>query len=101
MSTDHQPFTFDADTLSRCDQIAFECLGDVVRKRLLPKYQSALYENKTFGDYLLVCADGTILFAPAEIGASLLVAGFKNGLRSNLDAVKRSSEKAALQLAGK
>lgn len=93
MSNDSRSFIFDEATLKRCDQIAFECLGDVVRKKLLPEYKSALYENKTFGDYLLVCVDETILFAPSEIGASLLVAGFKNGLRSNIEAVKRMNDR--------
>lgn len=91
MGNDDHQFKFDEEVLSRCDQIAFECLGDVKRKRLLPEYKSALYENTTFGDYLLVCSDGSILFSPAEIGTSLLIAGFKNGLRSNKAAVKEST----------
>jgi hypothetical protein len=97
MSTDHHPFVFGADAIKRCDEIATECLGEVTRKKRIKELQSVLYTDNVEGDYLLVCTDGSVLFAPAEIGASLLIAGFKNGLRSNLDAVKRSSSQSVLE----
>jgi hypothetical protein len=90
MSSNHHSFVFNDDTLSRCDEIAAECFGEANRKKLIPELKSALYVNKADGDCLLVCTDESILFVPAEIGRSLLIAGFKNGLRSNIEAVKRS-----------
>lgn len=93
MSNDEHKFKFDKDVLSRCDQIAFECLGEATRKKLLPEFKSALYKNKDFGDYLLVCSDGSVLFSPAEIGTSLLIEGFKSGLRSDKAAIKESKNK--------
>lgn len=86
-------FVFTEDLLASCDEIAEDCLGIVLRRRLYPKLKSALYENSTAGNYLLVCVDGSILFTHKEIGIDALVAGFKNGLRSNPQAVKEKNKK--------
>lgn len=94
MRSDSDNFTFSDNDLLQCDAIAQECLGVVIRRRLYPKLKSALYESHTFGEYLLVCIDKSVLFTPKEIGIEALVAAFKNGLRSNREAVQKKTENA-------
>lgn len=88
MAETGESFIFDDETLERCDTIAQECLGTVIRRRLYPKLKSALYENHTFSEYILVCYDGSILFSHKDIGVEALVVAFKNGLRSDQKAVQ-------------
>jgi len=99
MNTTDSRFNFDEKLLSSCDQIAEEHLGNATRKKLYPEYKSVLYKHKTVGDYMLVCADGSMLYAPYEIGVSLLINGFKNGLRSGPSAVKHAMEDRMAEMA--
>lgn len=90
MTDTNKSFSFDRKTLAFCDELAATTFGEALRKRRYPKYKSILYTNKTSEDLLLVCSDGTFLYAPEEVGTGLLLNGFKNGLRSSAEAVREA-----------
>lgn len=99
MSLSSTTFTFDDDLVKKCDEIAQSYLDKVKTKKVLPEYHSIQYVEKHSGDILLVCADGTFLFTPNELGSRLNIKAFCNGLRSDPQALQNRSDAREWELA--
>jgi len=99
MSLSSSNFVFDETLIIECDKIAHTYLESVKTKKVLPEYHSIQYVEKHSGDILLVCADGTLLFTPGELGKALNIKAFCNGLRSDPQALENRSAAREWELA--
>lgn len=98
---DAQPETYPDLTLEEirmCDEIAQKhlmiSLKDLKKSRKLqPKFQSVYYkESSAEGGALLVCTDGSLLFAGSFVPKNSHFLAFENGLRTKADLLlKRKS----------
>lgn len=96
-----QPETYPDLTLEEiriCDEIAQKhlmiSLKDLKKSRKLqPKFQSVYYkESSAEGGALLVCTDGSLLFAGSFVPKNSHFLAFENGLRTKADLLlKRKS----------
>jgi len=92
-------FTLAQKDIEHCDELAEEYLDTIKRREILEEYRSVQYVEEHSGDILLVCADGTMLYTPGELGRRTNIAGFKNGLRSDPEALRNLSTARAWELA--
>lgn len=83
------PFVFDQKTEGFCDELVRRYFSEVKRKKRLPEFRSIQYFEKRSGDILLACVDGSLLYTPCELGPSVNLLAFENGLRSDSDALER------------
>lgn len=80
-----------ADEEKFCDELAQKYLMISLRdlkksKKVHPKFQSIYYkESSAEGGALLVCTDGSILFAGSFVPKNSHFLAFENGLRTNAD----------------
>lgn len=80
-----------ADEERFCDELAQKYLMISLRdlkksKKVHPKFQSIYYkESSAEGGALLVCTDGSILFAGSFVPKNSHFLAFENGLRTNAE----------------
>lgn len=89
MDSDRMGPLLDKETLERCDTLAGQLLTKIKRRRVLSEYGAIEYIEDETGDILLVCGDGSLLYTPGELGRQLSLKAFKNGFRSDINALTR------------
>lgn len=77
------------EEIRACDEIAQKYLMGSLKdlkksRKVQPKFQSVYYkESSAEGGALLVCTDGSILFAGSFVSKNCHFLAFENGLRTN------------------
>lgn len=89
MDSDRSNLSLNEEASKRCDELANELLTKIKRRRELSEYGVIEYVEAESGDILLVCGDGSCLYTPGELGRSMSLKAFKNGFRSDRDALKQ------------
>lgn len=89
MDLDRDNLSLDDDTKERCDRLAEQLLTKIKRRKILKDYGVMEYIEEETGDILLVCADGTLLYTPGELGRQLSLKAFKNGFRTDYSALTK------------
>ncbi len=84
-------FVFEKSSIEICDAIAENYFENIKKSRQFPEYHSIQYVEEDSGDLLLVCVDGSFLFTPEELGSVMNIKAFKNGLRSDPQALQNRS----------
>jgi hypothetical protein len=87
MDSDRDNLSLDANTKERCDVLAEQLLTKIKRRKVLNDYGVIEYVEAETGDILLICADGTLLYTPGELGRQLSLKAFKNGFRTDYSAL--------------
>ncbi len=95
MDLSDNTFAFDKQAEADCDALAEANLAEIKRKRKLPRYRAIQYIENPTDDILLVCADGSMLYTPCELGKRLNLLAFESGLRTDPQALE--NRKKALE----
>jgi len=87
MDPDTTPPRLEKELEEKCDRLAQEHI-EVKRKKIIHEQQCIQYVDKNTGDILLVCADGSMLYTPYELGKSMNLKGFQSGFRTDPQALQ-------------